>query len=480
MADNVTADPGAAGAVFATDDIGPGVHYPRTKLSLGADGSATDAVGGTGTDSAAVQRVTLATDISLPTGPVTNAGTFVVQMDGDALTALQLIDDPVFADNAGFTLATSKVMVQGGVYQNGTPGTLADNDAGAILLNSTAGQMVELMASSASVGVVDLGATDNAVLDDIAAQVTTVAGAVSTQMQVDIVADGADLLTNTNFAAAYGTAGTADAQVMSVQGIASMTPVTVTATNLDCQSGGADMATAAGQLADGHNVTIDNGAAGAAVNIQDGGNTITVDGTVTANPASGTIDTVTTVTTANLAAETTKVIGTVRVASGGIASGSLASGSIASGAVASGAVASGAVATGAFASGSIATGAIVDLNPGNATSAATAFDSYGHVAINLTTAANQVLVSSAVSKQIWVYSYGFTCGDADGQTVSLQDEDDAALTGIMEFSQYGGISVPPSGNFHMPIFKLATNKDLEIDITGGDVDGFLTYAIVSV
>ena len=33
----------------------------------------------------------------------------------------------------------------------------------------------------------------------------------------------------------------------------------------------------AGQLPDGHNVTIDNGAAGAAVNIQDGGNDITVD-----------------------------------------------------------------------------------------------------------------------------------------------------------------------------------------------------------
>lgn len=36
-------------------------------------------------------------------------------------------------------------------------------------------------------------------------------------------------------------------------------------------------ATSAGQLADGHNVTIDNAGAGAAVNIQDGGNTITVD-----------------------------------------------------------------------------------------------------------------------------------------------------------------------------------------------------------
>jgi hypothetical protein len=113
--------------------------------------------------------------------------------------------------------------------------------------------------------------------------------------------------------------------------------------------------------------------------------------------------------------------------------------------------------------------------PGNPT-----IDSYAHIAINLTTGANQVLVSSAASKQIWVYGYGFTCGDADGQTVSLQDEDDTAVTGVMEFAQYGGISVPPSGNFSMPIFKCATDKDLEVDITGGDVDGFLCYAIVSV
>ena len=107
-------------------------------------------------------------------------------------------------------------------------------------------------------------------------------------------------------------------------------------------------------------------------------------------------------------------------------------------------------------------------------------DSYTQVAINLTTGANQVLVSSAADKQIWVYGYGFTCGDADGQTVSLQDEDDTAITGVMEFSQYGGISVPPSGNFSMPVHKLVTNKDLEVDITGGDVDGWLSYAIISV
>ena len=62
--------------------------------------------------------------------------------------------------------------------------------------------------------------------------------------------------------------------------------------------------------------------------------------------------------TATLGAETTKVIGTVRMASGGVASGSFASGALASGSVASGAIASGAVASGAIASGAIVAGAV--------------------------------------------------------------------------------------------------------------------------
>lgn len=43
-------------------------------------------------------------------------------------------------------------------------------------------------------------------------------------------------------------------------------------------------ATSAAQLPDGHNVTVDNAAGAGAVNIQDGGNSITVDGTVTTTP----------------------------------------------------------------------------------------------------------------------------------------------------------------------------------------------------
>lgn len=60
MADNVAFTPGE-GATAAADLIGS-VYYARVKLSIGADGSATDAEGGAGTNGSGVQRVTLATD----------------------------------------------------------------------------------------------------------------------------------------------------------------------------------------------------------------------------------------------------------------------------------------------------------------------------------------------------------------------------------------------------------------------------------
>jgi len=44
MADNVDITPGT-GKTIAADDIGPGVWHQRVKVSLGADGSATDLLG---------------------------------------------------------------------------------------------------------------------------------------------------------------------------------------------------------------------------------------------------------------------------------------------------------------------------------------------------------------------------------------------------------------------------------------------------
>ncbi|RWF44309.1 MAG: hypothetical protein EOS65_02725 [Mesorhizobium sp.] len=60
MADNTTITPGT-GATVAADDVGGALHQ-RVKVSLGADGSATDMLGGAGAVAAGVQRVTLASD----------------------------------------------------------------------------------------------------------------------------------------------------------------------------------------------------------------------------------------------------------------------------------------------------------------------------------------------------------------------------------------------------------------------------------
>jgi hypothetical protein len=68
---------------------------------------------------------------SVPSHAVTNAGTFPVQVDGSALTALQLIDDPVLTDDAAFTPATSKVMMAGFEADEASIDSVDEGDAGA-------------------------------------------------------------------------------------------------------------------------------------------------------------------------------------------------------------------------------------------------------------------------------------------------------------------------------------------------------------
>ncbi len=74
---------------------------------------------------------------SAPSTAVTNAGTFATQVDGSALTALQLIDDPVFADDAAFTIGTSKVHMAGAVAvaHGAAPDTADALDAVALMTN---------------------------------------------------------------------------------------------------------------------------------------------------------------------------------------------------------------------------------------------------------------------------------------------------------------------------------------------------------
>lgn len=114
--------------------------------------------------------------VSAPSTAVTNAGTFVVQEDGAALTALQLIDDVVYADDADWTDGSSKHALVGGIYQS-TPQSITDGDTGPIQVDAN-GNVIE--SNSAAI------LADTANMDT---NLGTIAGAVAgSEMQVDIVA----------------------------------------------------------------------------------------------------------------------------------------------------------------------------------------------------------------------------------------------------------------------------------------------------
>lgn len=83
---------------------------------------------GSGVAGATTQRVTVATDDVVT---VDNGGTFAVQVDGAALTALQLIDDTILTDDAAFTPATSKVSMAGFEADETATDSVDEGDAGA-------------------------------------------------------------------------------------------------------------------------------------------------------------------------------------------------------------------------------------------------------------------------------------------------------------------------------------------------------------
>ena len=82
---------------------------------------------------------------------VTNAGTFGVQVDGSALTALQLIDDVVYVDDADWTDSTSKHMLIGGLYQS-TPQTITDGDVGPLQTDANGNLKVAIISGAGSGG----------------------------------------------------------------------------------------------------------------------------------------------------------------------------------------------------------------------------------------------------------------------------------------------------------------------------------------
>lgn len=116
MPDNVDIIPGT-GATVAADLVG-GVLHQRVKLSVGADGVAADLAAGQALMAASLpvaiasnQSAIAVTVATVPSHAVTNAGTFATQEDGAALTALQLINDVMFAEDAQHNSGDKGVMM---------------------------------------------------------------------------------------------------------------------------------------------------------------------------------------------------------------------------------------------------------------------------------------------------------------------------------------------------------------------------------
>lgn len=129
---------GAATAANQSTIIGHVDGIEALLTTIDADTGTLAVVGG-GTEATAL-RVTLASDstgvvsIDDNSGSLTvdNAGTFAVQVDGSALTALQLIDDVVYSDDAAFTPGTSKVAAIGATADEASTDSVDEGDVGAV------------------------------------------------------------------------------------------------------------------------------------------------------------------------------------------------------------------------------------------------------------------------------------------------------------------------------------------------------------
>jgi len=118
---------------------------------------------------------------------VDNAGTFAVQVDGNALTALQLIDDIVHSGDA----VLSKYAVMGAVLDDTSPATVTENQAQSLRMTSARALHVSVRdaipAGDSNIGNVD-------VLTVPAPLSTTGTGTEATALRVTIATDSTGVL----------------------------------------------------------------------------------------------------------------------------------------------------------------------------------------------------------------------------------------------------------------------------------------------
>jgi hypothetical protein len=103
---------------------------------------------------------------------VTNAGTFAVQVDGAALTALQLIDDAIKTDDSAFVPATDEVMMIGAVFDDSGPDSVNEGDAGAVRMSANRSQYVNIRDNAGNERGLNIDAQGNITVEAIRTSVT--------------------------------------------------------------------------------------------------------------------------------------------------------------------------------------------------------------------------------------------------------------------------------------------------------------------
>lgn len=120
----------AEDAAHASGDVGvPALAVRRDSAAVGsgADGDYSTL----NVDSSGRLWCNVANTVTVGSHAVTNAGTFAVQVDGSALTALQLIDNTIVVDDAAFTPATTSVNMAGFQADETSTDSVDEGDAGA-------------------------------------------------------------------------------------------------------------------------------------------------------------------------------------------------------------------------------------------------------------------------------------------------------------------------------------------------------------
>jgi hypothetical protein len=176
MADNTELNPGTGGDIIASDDVS-GVKYQVVKLAVGADGAASlvananpipisDAGGNISIDDGG-NTITVDGTVA-----VTNAGTFATQVDGAALTALQLIDNIVAVEDAVAGSGYSGVPFLA-VRQDSYSDLAADGDFISPTIDADGGLRVSIVAGAGSGGT---AVADDADFTDGTTSLTPIGG----------------------------------------------------------------------------------------------------------------------------------------------------------------------------------------------------------------------------------------------------------------------------------------------------------------